>query len=72
MEKQLTGKIESFENNNGFINADNGDYYDFESKKQFKKGDRVIFETLDSPVAFELACLGGPIPGIKVRLLKTP
>jgi hypothetical protein len=38
MEEQLTGTIESFENNLGFINADNGDWYGFESKKKFKKG----------------------------------
>ena len=70
MEEQLTGTIEKFDDGYGFINADNGDLYYFRSKRKCKAGVRVVFETLNSPLAFELALIGGPIPAVKVKRWK--
>jgi len=69
MKEQLTGTIESFSNNYGYIRADDGDLYDFKSTLKLTKGNKVIFEPVDSQEAFDMALLGGPIPSINVRLL---
>ena len=70
MNQKLIGTLQSFSNNIGSIKADNGDWYDFRSKREFKIGDIVEFEPVDSHLAFELAMLGGPIPCKKVKRIE--
>ena len=71
MYKNLKGIINYKNENTIFIKADNGDTYDCNIESDFNVGDRVIFDGIDSQLAFELALLGGPIPCENVRLLKS-
>jgi hypothetical protein len=71
MFKNLTGTINHKNGKDIFITADNGDSYDCNIESDFNVGDRVIFDGIDSQLAFELALLGGSIPCENVRLVKS-
>ena len=67
LKQKLTEKAERFSDNYGYIKADNGDLYDFRSKRKFNVGDWVEFEPVDSRLAFELAMPGGPISCVREK-----
>lgn len=68
--KHLKGIVTRFSENRGEITADDGDWYEFRSKRLFKAGDRVSFDVLPSDENFSLALMGGPIQCINVKHLK--
>lgn len=67
MSKKLKGTIDTANKPYYCIKADNGDLYDFHSDEIYREDDRVIFDTINSPEADELAILGGPIPCENIR-----
>lgn len=67
--EHLKGTVTRFSDNRGDITADDGDWYEFKSKRSFREGDRVSFDVLQSDENFSLALMGGPINCINVKRL---
>ena len=64
--EHLRGTITRFNDNRGDITADDGDWYDFKSKRVFHAGERVSFDVVMSGENLSLAMIGGPIKCINV------
>jgi len=67
---RLKGTISNARNGWVNITADDGDWYGFKSKKEFKEGDRVSFDVAQTSANFDLALMGGPIHCTNVKPIK--
>ncbi len=68
--EHLKGTVTRFSDNRGDITADDGDWYEFKSKRSFREGDRVSFDVLQSDENFSLALMGGPIICLNVKRIR--